>query len=62
MEIHDDSELLKILAENLTRAKEMGMRGEIIDIAETLKSYCLTLLQEMIHRSPDSGDENDPIR
>ena len=62
MEIHDDSDLLKVLTENLMKAREISMRGEIIDIAETLKSYCLTLLQEMIHRSPNSDEENDPTK
>lgn len=44
MEIHDDNELLRMLVENLNRAKEIGMRGEIIDIATTLKALCKKLL------------------
>ena len=44
MEIHDDNELLKILVENLQKAKQIGMRGEVIDIATTLKALCVKLL------------------
>lgn len=44
MEIHDDNELLRMLVENLNRAKDIGMRGEIIDIATTLKALCKKLL------------------
>ena len=48
MEIHDDNELLKILVENLNKAKDIGMRGEVIDMATTLKVLCVKLLQEML--------------
>jgi hypothetical protein len=36
--------LLKVLVENLNRAKDIGMRGEIIDLATTLKALCTKLL------------------
>ena len=44
MEIHNDNDLLKILVENLNIAKKIGMRGEVIDIATTLKALCTKLL------------------
>ena len=48
MEIHNDNELLKVLVDNLQIAKKIGMRGEVIDIATTLKALCSKLLQEML--------------
>lgn len=44
MEIHDDNELLNILVVNLDEAKRIGMRGEVIDIATTLKAFIVKLL------------------
>ena len=44
MEIHDDNELLRMLVENLNKAKDIGMRGEVIDVATTLKALCKKLL------------------
>lgn len=44
MEIYDDNELLKVLVENLQMAKQIGMRGQVIDIAQTLKQLCVKLL------------------
>lgn len=44
MEIHDDNELLNILVVNLEEAKKIGMRGEVIDIATTLKALIVKLL------------------
>ena len=43
-----DDKLLQILVENLIRAKQIGMRGDVIDIATTLKELCRKLLQEMV--------------
>ena len=51
MEIHDDNELLKVLVENLEVAKQIGMRGSVIDIATTMKHFCVKLLQEMLART-----------
>lgn len=48
MEIHDDHELLRVLVENIEIAKKIGMRGEVIDVAVTLKALCTKLLQEMV--------------
>ena len=62
MEIHDDNELLKILVENLNKAKDVGMRGEVIDIATTLKVLCVKLLQEMLVKKQDSDEEDDPTK
>ena len=62
MEIHDDNELLKILVENLNKAKDIGMRGEVIDIATTLKVLCVKLLQEMLVKKQDSDEEDDPTK
>lgn len=62
MEIHDDNELLKILVENLKKAKELNMRGEVIDIATTLKALCVKLLQEMLAKTTNSDDEDDPTK
>ena len=54
-----DEALLKMLVENWNRAKQIGMRGEIIDIAELLKKLCTLLLQEMMTQTPTSEEEND---
>lgn len=62
MEIHDDPELLKVLVENLNKAKEIGMRGEIIDFAKTLKALCLKLLQEMLGKNSNQEEEEDPSK
>ena len=62
MEIHDDNELLKLLVENLKKAKDIGMRGEVIDIATTLKALCVKLLQEMLARTSQSDEEDDPTK
>ena len=44
MEITDDIKLLKTLVDNLDRAYEMDMRGELIDFARTFKRLCSQLL------------------
>lgn len=62
MEIHDDNELLKILVENLKKAKEIGMRGEMIDMAITLKALSVKLLQEMLAKTSNSDEEDDPTK
>lgn len=62
MEIHDDNELLRILVDNLKKAKEIGMRGEVIDIATTLKALCIKLLQEMLAKTSNSDEEDDPSK
>ena len=62
MEIHNDNDLLKILVENLNIAKKIGMRGEVIDIATTLKALCTKLLQEMLQKQTNSDDEDDPTQ
>ena len=36
--------MLKTLVDNLKKAKDIGMRGELIDIATTLKALCVKLL------------------
>ena len=36
------------------------MRGEVIDIATTLKALCSKLLQEMLQKTSNSDDEDDP--
>lgn len=58
MEIHDDNEMLKILVDNIEIAKRIGMRGEIIDVAVTLKALCTKFLQEMIQNA--NHEEEDP--
>ena len=54
-----DEQLLKVLVENLQNAKRIGMRGEVIDIATTLKALCTKLLQEMLGRAQKSDEETD---
>jgi len=49
----DENQQLKSLVENLNEAKRIGMRGEIIDIANALKVLCTKLLQEMVNHSND---------
>ena len=62
MEIHDDNAMLKTLVDNLRKAKEIGMRGEVIDIATTLKALCVKLLQEMLAKTSNSDEEDDPTK
>ena len=56
----DDNELNEILDHALEEAKRIGMRGEIIDVAITLKMIRNNLLQEMQNRTGDSDVEEDP--
>ena len=62
MEIHDDNELLRVLVENLDKAKKIKMRGEIIDMAKMLKQFCTKLLKEMLVKTSNSDDEDDPTK
>ena len=62
MEIHDDNELLKVLVDNLDKAKSIGMRGDVIDLANTLKMLCRKLLQEMLAKTSNSDEEDDPTK
>ena len=55
----NDNQLLQKLVESLNRAKELGMRGEVIDIATTLKALCTKLLQEMVSQAPKDEEDND---
>ena len=59
MEIHDDNDMLKILVENLEIAKKIGMRGEVIDLAITLKALCIKFLQEMLQNAENLLDEEN---
>ena len=59
MELQDDNLLNKVLDKALAEAKRIGMRGEIIDIAITLKMLRNNLLQEMQGRSGNSDEEED---
>lgn len=43
-----DDKLVQMLVSSLNRAKQIGMRGDVIDIATTLKELCRKLLQEMV--------------
>lgn len=54
----NESQQLKSLVEDLNEAKRLGMRGEIIDMANALKVMCTKLLQEMVNHS--SEQEEDP--
>ena len=56
----DDNELNEMLDHALDEAKRIGMRGEIIDVAITLKMIRNNLLQEMQNRTGNSDDEEDP--
>lgn len=57
----DDNELNSILDNALSEAKRIGMRGEILDIAFTLKMLRNNLLQEMQSKTNNSDDEEDPM-
>jgi hypothetical protein len=59
MEIHDDNEMLRLLVENLAVAKKIGMRGEVIDIAITLKALSTKFLQEMVQNAGGEEEEQD---
>jgi hypothetical protein len=56
----DDNELNELLDSALDQAKRIGMRGEIIDVAITLKMIRNNLLSEMYNRTGNSDDEEDP--
>ena len=56
----DDNELNEMLDHALDEAKRIGMRGESIDVAITLKMIRNNLLQEMQNRTGNSDDEEDP--
>lgn len=57
MEIHDDNKMLKVLVENISIAKKIGMRGEVIDIAVLLKALCSKFLQEMLQNAGTDEEE-----
>ena len=59
MELLDDNELNTMLDNALNEAKRIGMRGEILDIAVTLKMMRNNFLQEMQNRSGNSDEEED---
>jgi|FLMP01.2.fsa_nt_emb hypothetical protein len=48
MEENDDNKALKQLVENLKVAEEIGMRGELIDVALTFKILCTKYLEDMV--------------
>lgn len=56
----DDNEMNVMLDHALQEAKRIGMRGEVIDVAVTLKMMRNNLLQEMQNRSGQSDEEEDP--
>ena len=57
MELLDDNELNVMLDNALNEAKRIGMRGEIIDAAMTLKTLRNNFLTEMQNKSSNSDDE-----
>lgn len=57
MELIDDNELNLMLDNGLNEARRIGMRGEIIDIAVTLKMLRNNFLTEMQNKSANSDDE-----
>jgi hypothetical protein len=59
MELLDDNELNTLLDNALVEARRIGMRGEIIDIAITLRMMRNNFLQEMQNRSGNSDEEED---
>lgn len=54
----DDNELNQLLDGALSEAKRIGMRGEVIDVAITLKMMRNNLLQEMQSRAAQSEEED----
>jgi hypothetical protein len=44
LDFNDNIKLLKALVENLNKAEEIGMRGEVIDVALTFKILCTNKL------------------
>ena len=57
MELIDDNELNAMLDNALNEARRIGMRGEIIDVAITLKMLRNNFLTEMQNKSANSDDE-----
>jgi hypothetical protein len=61
MEVNDDNELNKMLDNALLEAKRIGMRGEIIDMAATLRFVRNNILQEMMKKVVNSDEEDDQM-
>ncbi len=61
MELTDDNELNSMLENALNEAKRIGMRGEIIDVALTLKMLRNNFLTEMQNKSANSDDEGQGL-
>ncbi len=57
MELLDDNELNEMLDKALNEARRIGMRGEIIDVAVTLKMLRNNFLTEMQNKTAGSDDE-----
>ncbi len=55
----DDNQMNNMLDHALQEAKRIGMRGEVIDVAITLKMMRNNLLQEMQNRTGQSDEEED---
>lgn len=60
MELLDDNELNAMLDNALNEARRIGMRGEIIDVAITLKMLRNNFLTEMQNKTQNSDDESQP--
>ena len=62
MEIKDDTEMQRVLVQNLKRGKEIGLRGELIDTARHLYLLVEEVLGEMKGKDEEiSDDEDDAI-
>ena len=55
----DDNELNSLLDRALSEARRIGMRGEVIDVAVTLRMMRNKLLEEMQNRTGQSDEEED---
>ena len=60
----DDSEMQKVLVQNLKRGKQIGLRGELIDTARHLYILTQKILSEMkskVNNDEGSEDEIDAV-
>lgn len=61
MELTDDNTLNNLLESALSEAKRIGMRGEVLDIAVTLKMLRDNFLTEMQNKTGGSDDEGQGL-
>lgn len=59
MEIKEESEIQRLLVQNLRIGKKLGMRGELIDVARHLYMLTDKVLEEMKGEAAELSDDED---